>query len=96
MMFNVGELFLSDTWPDPGKYWRPLTSIDVSESWGHSWDQPISLVSEMVPKASLRTQAKVSKTLQAEDGAGSFRRNFELLFSLTSLKWPAFKRKAAF
>lgn len=40
-MFNVGELFLSDTWPDPGKCWTPLTPIDFSESWGHSWDQPI-------------------------------------------------------
>lgn len=54
MMFNVGELFLSDTLPDPGKCWMPLNSIDFRKSWGHSWDQLLGLVSETRAKAPFR------------------------------------------
>lgn len=66
-MFNVGELFLSDTWPDPGKYWTPLTPIDFSKCWGHSWDQPIGLVSEVAAKGSFCIQARVSNAVKPEN-----------------------------
>lgn len=79
-MFNVDELFLSDTWPDPGKCWMPLTPIDFSKSWGHSWYQSIGLVFEMAAKASFGIQTRVSKALQAEDGTAFSRRDFKLIF----------------
>lgn len=87
MMFNVGELFLSDTWPDPGKCWTPLTPIDFSESWGHSWDQPAGLVCEMAAKASFCIQAGVNNSVKPEKRAGSHRREFKFLFSFLTLKW---------
>lgn len=85
MRFNVGELFLSDTWPDPGKCWMPSTPIDFSESWGHSWDQPVGLVSEMAAKAPFCIQAGVSS--EARERTGSHRREFKFLFSFLTLKW---------
>ena len=95
-MFNVGELFLSDTWPDPGKCWTPLTRADFSESWGHSSDQPLGLVSEMGAKAAFCIQTGVSNTLQPENRAGSCSRDFKSLFVFISLKWPALKRRDDF
>lgn len=85
MMFNVGELFLSDTWPDPGKCWMPLTPVDFSKRCGH-WprrDQPTGLVSELAAKAS----SCIQQCCEARERAGSHRREFQFLFSFLALKW---------